>query len=115
MRRASARTLGRGVAATAWSAVWLGTYRLHGPSFDSGAVGYLRLALALAIGFAIPRPWTPLLALVVPLAAIGLPSDDEVVAGVMVGTAVTAALILTGVVAGVVVRKGGRTAKGDGS
>jgi len=106
MPHASPRKLATIAAAVAWSAVWLATYRVHGPSLDGGAVGYVRLALAVGIGLALRRPWTPLLALVVPLAAIGLPSDEEVLAAVIAGTAVSALLILGGVLAGIALKKG---------
>jgi hypothetical protein len=96
-----------GVVVLAWCALWLATYRVHGPSLDGGGVGYVRLALAVGVGLALPRAWTPLLALVVPLAAVGLPSDDEVAAALIAGTVLVASLILVGVLAGVGMRKGG--------
>jgi hypothetical protein len=99
------RAVATGVAVAAWLGTWLATYHFRGPSFSGGGVGYLRLALALGVGFAIPRPWTPLLALAVPLAAIGLPSDDELVAAVLTGTVVAAVLILAGILVRLVVRR----------
>lgn len=94
------------VATTSWCAAWLATYRLHGPWLDGGGIGYVRLALAVGIGVVLARPWTPLLALVVPLAALGLPSDNETLAAAIAGTAVTALLILAGLLAGSALRKG---------